>query len=145
VNGLLPFISTHRKKSMSNPISTLGDDASSLASSVANSTEHAIRNTQRAAQQGINQLASNLDGARSQTSNALHHLVSDTEALAHRGMDAVRDGADQLREKSLHVKDATTSYIQHEPVKSMLMAAAVGAALMGLVALFSRNHGGHGR
>ncbi|UCU92809.1 hypothetical protein [Hydrogenophaga taeniospiralis] len=128
---------------MSNPVTTLGDDASSLAASVANSTEHAIRNTQRAAQQGIDQLANNLDGARSQTSNALHHLVSDTEALAHRGMDAVRDSAGQLREKSLHVKDATASYIQHEPVKSMLMAAAVGAALMGLVAQFSRHHSGH--
>lgn len=124
---------------MSSPVNTLGDDASSLAASVANSTEHAIRS----AQQGIDQLANNLDGARSQTSNALHHLVSDTEALAHRGMDAVRDGAGQLREKSLHVKDATASYIQHEPVKSMLMAAAVGAALMGLVALFSRHHSGH--
>lgn len=123
---------------MSSPVNTLGDDASSLAASVANSTEHAIRS----AQQGIDQLANNLDGARSQTSNALHHLVSDTEALAHRGMDAVRDGAGQLREKSLHVKDATASYIQHEPVKSMLMAAAVGAALMGLVALFSRHHNG---
>jgi ElaB/YqjD/DUF883 family membrane-anchored ribosome-binding protein len=44
----------------------------------------------------------------------------------------------------VHARDATTSYIQHEPVKSMLMAAAVGAALMGLVALFSR-HSGPGR
>lgn len=142
MNGLWPFTSTYRKHPMSNPVNTLGDDASSLAASVANSTEHAIRSTQRAAQQGIDQLANNLDGARSQTSNALHHLVSDTEALAHRGMDAVRDSAGQLREKSLHVKDATASYIQHEPVKSMLMAAAVGAALMGLVALFSRHHNG---
>ena len=72
------------------------------------------------------------------------HLIDQANAMAHRGMEAVREGAHQLREKSLHVKDATASYIQHEPVKSMLMAAAVGAALMGLVALFSR-HGGSDR
>lgn len=123
---------------MNPSVNTLGEDASALASNVAKST-------QRAAQQGYDKLASNLDDARTQTGNALHHLVSDTEALAHRGIDAMRDRAGQLREKSLHVKDATTSYIQHEPVKSMLMAAAMGAALMGLLALFSRNHNGHGR
>ena len=64
-------------------------------------------------------------------------------AKADLAMDVVRDGAHQVREKSAHLRDATTTYIQHEPVKSMLMAAAVGAALMGLVALFSRHHSGH--
>ena len=85
----------------------LGDDASTLASAVAQGTEHAV-------------------------------------ALAHDGMEAVRERAHLLREKSMHAKDVTTTYIQHEPVKSVLMAAAVGAALMGLVALFSR-HSGTGR
>jgi ElaB/YqjD/DUF883 family membrane-anchored ribosome-binding protein len=96
------------------------------------------------AHQGLDRMADGLDEARSQTGAALNKLVHDTETLTHRGMEAVREGTHQLREKSLHVKDATTSYIQHEPVKSVLIAAAVGAALMGLVALFSR-HSGSGR
>ena len=62
----------------------------------------------------------------------LRNLAHSTEELAHRGMDLVRD-------KSLHVRDTTTHYIQDEPVKSMLIAAAVGAALIGLVAMFSRS------
>jgi ElaB/YqjD/DUF883 family membrane-anchored ribosome-binding protein len=48
-----------------------------------------------------------------------------------------RDGYEQLREKSLHARDATRTYIHDEPIKSMLIAAAVGVALIGLVALFS--------
>jgi ElaB/YqjD/DUF883 family membrane-anchored ribosome-binding protein len=34
--------------------------------------------------------------------------------------------------------DATVGYIKDEPVKSMLMAAAAGAVLMGLVGLLTR-------
>ncbi|MDO9146516.1 MAG: hypothetical protein Q7U52_02385 [Hydrogenophaga sp.] len=122
---------------MNTPIQTLSDDAAAVARSLVHSTE-------RAAQQGMDRLSDGLDDARSHTSAALKQLAQGTETLAHRGMDAVRDGACQLREKSLHAKDVTTTYIQHEPVKSVLIAAAVGAALMGLVALLSR-HGGSGR
>jgi len=125
---------------MNDPVKTLGDDASSLAQAVAQTTEHAIRS----AQQGLDRMSNGLNGASSQSGAAIKQFATDTEAMANRGMDAVREGAHQLREKSMHVKDATANYIQHEPVKSMLMAAAVGAALMGLVALFSR-HSGSGR
>lgn len=111
----------------------LGDDAANLASAVAQGTQHAVRS----AQEGLNV-------ARNQSGEALKQFAQHSEALANDGMEAVRDGVHQLREKSLHVKDAATTYIQHEPVKSVLIAAAVGATLMGLVALFSR-HGGPGR
>jgi len=134
------LLSPFRKTPMNDSVKTLGDDASSLVQSVAQSTEHAIRS----AQQGLDRMSDGLNGASSQSGAAIRQFATDTEAMAHRGMEAVREGAHQLREKSLHVKDATASYIQHEPVKSMLMAAAVGAALMGLVALFSR-HGGSDR
>lgn len=125
---------------MNNAVKTLGDDASSLAQAVAQTTEHAIRS----AQQGLDRMSNGLNGASSQSGTAIKQFATDSEAMAHRGMDAVREGAHQLREKSMHVKDATATYIQHEPVKSVLIAAAVGAALMGLVALFSR-HSGSGR
>ena len=105
---------------MSNPIQNLSDDATSLARSVAHSTERS------------------LEDARSHTSAALKQFAHDTESLAHRDMDAVRGGAGQLRERSLHAKDTTAHYIQHEPIKAVLMAAAAGAVLMGLVALLSK-------
>lgn len=115
---------------MSNTLQNLSDDATALARSVAHSTE-------RAAQQGLD----SLEDARAHTGAALKQFAHDTESMAHRGMDAVRDSAGQLRERSLHAKDSTANYIQHEPIKSVLMAAAVGAALMGLVALLSKHSG----
>ncbi|MCD6664674.1 MAG: hypothetical protein LT081_01155 [Hydrogenophaga sp.] len=129
---------------MSNTIQTLGDEAAALASAAAQSTDQAIRATQRTAQQGMDQLSARLGDAKAQAGNTLEHLMSNAESLGHRSMDAVHDGAGQIRAKSQHMRDATVSYIQHEPIKSMLMAAATGAALMGMIALFSR-HGSNGR
>jgi len=125
---------------MNTTVKTLGDDASSLAHEAALSTEQAIRSTQHLAQQGLD----GLGNARAQTGAALQQLAHDTSTLTHRGMDALRDSGQQLREKSSHARQATADYIQHEPIKSVLIAAAVGAGLMGLLALFSRHRGnGH--
>jgi ElaB/YqjD/DUF883 family membrane-anchored ribosome-binding protein len=125
---------------MNTTVKSLGDDASNLAHEAALSTEHAIRSTQHLAQQGLDGLGT----ARAQTGAALQQLAHDTGTLTHRGMDALREGGQQLREKSSQARHATADYIQHEPIKSVLIAAAVGAGLMGLLALFSRHRGnGH--
>jgi ElaB/YqjD/DUF883 family membrane-anchored ribosome-binding protein len=125
---------------MNTPIKTLGDEASSLAHEAALGTEHAIRSTQHLAQKGLD----GLDTARAQTGAALQQMAHDASALTHRGLDALRESGQQLREKSSHARQTTADYIQHEPVKSVLIAAAVGAGLMGLLALFSRHRGnGH--
>lgn len=125
---------------MNTTVKTLGDEASNLAHEAALGTEHAIRSTQHLAQQGLDGLGT----ARAQTGAALQQLAHDTSALTHRGMEALHDGGQQLREKSSHARQATAEYIQHEPIKSVLIAAAVGAGLMGLLTLLSRHRGnGH--
>jgi ElaB/YqjD/DUF883 family membrane-anchored ribosome-binding protein len=126
---------------MNQTVKTFGEQAADLANEAAAGAEQAMRSSQHAAQQGLNSLS----GARAQADSALHQLAADTANLGHRGMDAVRESGELLREKSAHAREATTHYIQHEPIKSVLMAAAVGAALMGVVALLGRHHGGSGR
>lgn len=120
------------------------ETAAQAARTAAQGAADVASTTRRAAGNSMDEVSASLDQARHETGAALRQLVSDSEALAHRGMESVRGSAEHLREKSLHAKDATSEYIQHEPIKSMLMAAAAGAALMALVALFSR-HGHSGR
>ena len=124
---------------MNQTVKTFGEQAADLAHEAAASAEQAMRSTKHMAQQGLNSLS----GARDHADSTLHQLASDTANLSHRGMDALRDGGELLREKSVHARDVTTNYIQHEPIKSVLMAAAVGAALMGVIALLGR-HGSSG-
>ena len=87
--------------------------------------------------------AANLvDEARAQTDEALKGLAADARRLTKRGAAAVREGTQQLRDQTSHLAETTVDYIKDEPVKSVLIAAAVGAALMALVTLASRSFGG---
>ena len=71
-----------------------------------------------------------IDQATNSAENAL--------GATHRGIQAVRESSKQLIAKAQQASDTTTDYIKQEPVKAVLIAAATGAALMGLVALLAR-------
>jgi ElaB/YqjD/DUF883 family membrane-anchored ribosome-binding protein len=64
--------------------------------------------------------------------SAVEGLLSRSEDLAHRSLG-------EVRERTRHARDVTTDYIRHEPMKSVLVAVALGAALVALAALLSRN------
>jgi len=67
-------------------------------------------------------------------------LTDQASKAAHRGVDALNDASHQVRDRVLQATDNTVNYIREEPVKAALMAAATGAALMGLICLMSRSH-----
>ncbi len=126
---------------MTDTVSKLGDNATAMLDSATQSADQAIRNTQRVANHALDQMASGVEHARDQAGSAFNRLAMDADRLTQRGLDAVRDGTQHLREQSRHAAQSTVGYIKDEPVKSVLMAAAVGAALMALVTLV-RNSGG---
>lgn len=108
---------------MNTTAKSLSDDASKLA------------------QQGLD----GLSHAGKNASNAMHQLAHDTSDLTHRGMDALREGGQHLRESTEHARQYTTDHIRHDPIKSVLIAAAVGAGLMGLLTMVSNLKGGSHR
>ncbi len=57
---------------------------------------------------------------------------------AHRGVAVMRDSRQHLVDRAHLASDAAVSYIKDEPVKSMLIAAVAGAALMCLLGLITR-------
>lgn len=59
-------------------------------------------------------------------------------AMAERGLGALREGSNDLRNAAMRTSDRTVEYIQSDPVKSVLMAAAAGAVMMALVGLLAR-------
>jgi len=54
-------------------------------------------------------------------------------------MDALADASMQLRERALEASDAAVAYAKDEPMKALLIAAAAGALLMGLLSLMVRS------
>ena len=104
------------------------EHSSSLADQAAQSAEQAIKSTQRVANEALDSLAGTVDDIRHQAST-----------LARRGVESVRDTSQQLRANALRASENTVNYVKHEPVKSILIAAAAGAAVMALVSLMSRS------
>lgn len=50
-----------------------------------------------------------------------------------------REVAEQMRQRALQASDKALAYARDEPMKSLLIAAAAGALLMGLVSLMVRS------
>lgn len=102
-------------------------------------TDQAIQSTERATSEALDSLADRVQEAREQAEPLLHRASEQVSAMAHRGLHSVRDTSQQLRDQAQRVSDNTVSYVRVEPVKSMLMAAATGAALMALFTLLSHS------
>ncbi len=118
------------------------EQSNGLADQAAASADHAIRSTQQVANDALDNLAGSVQDLRKQVAPILNRATEQASALAQRGVDTVRETSQQLRDKALRASDNTVNYIRDEPVKSMLIAAATGAALMALVSLMghSRRH-----
>lgn len=70
---------------------------------------------------------------------ALVQAAERAESLVRQSADALRDHASQLRERAADASDRTAGYIRDEPLKSVLIAAAAGAALMAVANLALRS------
>ena len=116
----------HRKSTV--PASKLVDQAASAAN-------HGIAATQHA----LDSLSGGVQALRDEASTRLDDAVDHANALVHGGVDALRDGSQRLRAKAHQAGVGTTHYIQQEPVKAMLIAAAAGAVLVALVGLLTRS------
>ena len=106
------------------------DARNTLVEQAAGSADRAIRSTQRVANEALDGLADSVQDLREQAIPK----VERASALARQGIDAVRDGTHQLGERARHAADSTRAYVQDEPLRSLLVAAATGAALMALLA-----------
>ena len=73
-------------------------------------------------------------------SQSARQLQADAGHLSQRGLSALRDSTREARLQARRAGERTVGYIQDEPVKSVLLAAATGAALMAVLALMSRPH-----
>jgi len=122
---------------MNNPISNAADRASVLIDSAKQTAEDAIKSTQQAADEKLGQLADKVESVRS-PSPTINRIANDADLLRQRSVDALRNASFQARESAMRVSDNTVAYIRDEPVKAVLIAAAVGAATMALLNVIGR-------
>jgi ElaB/YqjD/DUF883 family membrane-anchored ribosome-binding protein len=73
----------------------------------------------------------------------LNHAAQQADGLLQRGADALRDNRDLLQDRAVRTQEQVNTYVREEPLKSLLMAAAAGAVLMGVVGLLVRGRSHH--
>lgn len=123
---------------MNNP-NTLIDRTGQFADQAAASADNAIHKSQKLANSALNSMADSANGLRAGMEPMIDRASLRVSELAHRGADAVRHRSQQVRDSADAASARTRGYIVDEPVKAVLIAAAAGAAIVGLLSLFSQS------
>jgi ElaB/YqjD/DUF883 family membrane-anchored ribosome-binding protein len=77
------------------------------------------------------------------TQNVASQALDSVSLAMEHGMDRVRETSQKVRDGATRASIGTVNYIREDPVKSVLIAAATGAALMALVSLLTRPNSRH--
>ncbi len=109
-----------------------------LTDRAANKADEAIDSSKRAAQAALNSVQDGVDQLREAIPSAFTRAAAQVEAITRQGIDRARQASAEVRGQVNLAGDRTVQYIKDEPVKSVLVAAAAGAALVGLISLLSR-------
>ena len=119
---------------MNNNLPTSADRTQSMVDAAAQAADGALHSTH----QKLDQLGARVESARATAGPALQGLANSASDLAQRSSDALQRQAERVRTQALQARDATRGYIEQDPLKAVLIAAAAGAALMWLGSLLSR-------
>lgn len=118
---------------------TITPSVNSTVDQATGKADQAIRSTQRMANDALDGLSDSVHSASSRVSPLINRATEQATAFAQKSVDAMRQTSQQLRDKAMQASDTTASYIRNDPIKSVLIAAATGAALMALVSLVTRS------
>ncbi len=97
----------------------------------------------RTAEKGLNEAASSaaskIDKFRDEAAPALESASTKAREVVQKGKDTLTEATDQLRDRAVEASDAAAAYAKDEPMKALLIAAAAGALLMGLLSMLVRS------
>ena len=95
----------------------------------------------------FNKIANTSHSLMEQAAHSADTAIHDTQRMANQAMEgmshSLQSAGKQVRGGAQQASDTTIAYIRDEPVKSMLIAAATGAALVALARLVSKPSSSH--
>jgi ElaB/YqjD/DUF883 family membrane-anchored ribosome-binding protein len=118
------------------------ETADQVAAQLATKAHGAIDTTRRHANGALDSADASVDQMREAAPSAFSRAAAQMEALTRRGVDRARETSNQVRDQAHRASDRAVGYIQHEPVKSVLIAVAAGAAVAMLAGWFARSRSG---
>lgn len=113
--------------------------AGQLSDDVLQSAEQAVESTRTLANESLDQASSKVRELQSSFKPALDEMAERAKQALHRGLDTATETRLQGQKSLGRYADATGRYVAEQPVKSVLIAAATGAALAALLLAATRN------
>lgn len=106
-----------------------------------NSADKAIESTREHANQALDRAESKVRELRGSVDPMVEMLASKAQKMARQSLDVASEAKERAEKSLKHAADVTTRYVSEQPMRSVLIAAAVGAAVALLVSTSrQRNH-----
>lgn len=103
---------------------------------------HAVDATREHANEALDKAESRLRQLRGNVDPVVDMLASKAQEMAQHSLDLASEAKDRAEQSLKRAAGVTTRYVSEQPVRSILIAAGVGAAVALLVAA-SRQRNGH--
>lgn len=110
-----------------------------VADRAAATVDGALQATRVATDHALESMQSSVENLRQTGPAALSRAAAQVEDLTRRGMDRAREAGVQVKTQVSRAGERSVDYIREEPVKSVLVAAAAGAAIAALVSWSMRS------
>lgn len=120
-------------------IDTPSHSLDKLAHAAADKADAAIGSARNTADAALDSLQDKAERLAAAAPGTFSRVAAQIDDLTRRGIDGARAAADTARTQASRAGDRTVAYIKDEPVKSVLIAAAAGAALVALCGLMKRS------
>jgi ElaB/YqjD/DUF883 family membrane-anchored ribosome-binding protein len=114
--------------------------ASQIADDVNKTANDAVENTRSYAQNAVNAAGEKVRDLRRDAEPAVEQIAARVQQAVQRGLEAASSTSARAQRKLELAADVTGKYISDQPVRSVLIAAAAGAAITALIVLASRSH-----
>lgn len=101
--------------------------------SVLQSAEDAVESARGFTNDSLDRAGAAMRDVRANLGSSAEHLSARARELARKGMSAASHTGERAHKTMNHYANVTGRYVSDQPVKSVLIAAAVGAALAALV------------
>lgn len=130
---------------MATPTTTLPRASSAAATSeqmvdmAADKADQSVSSAKRIANETLDHLQDGIARVREGVPSAVARTASQVEEIARRSAERARELRDDVSHKVERATDQTVGYIKDEPVKAILIAAGVGAALALIIGSLSRS------
>lgn len=111
---------------------------SQLAEEARQTANDAIDSTRAYAQNAVNAAGEKVRDLRRDAEPTVEQLAARVQQAVQRGLDAASTTSARAQRRLEQAADVTGRYIADQPVRSVLIAAAAGAAITALIVLASR-------